>query len=86
MRAQTLMCCLALATYSRALAEPNIESSQIEGLVLGWTIPQKDIFYSAPTLAARLGAGAVSGPSGSRHSSGASTVPSAGHQFTGASD
>jgi acetyl-CoA C-acetyltransferase len=30
--------------------------------VLGWTIPQQDIFYGAPTLAARLGAGAVSGP------------------------
>jgi feruloyl-CoA synthase len=50
------------AHLARALAERNIESSQIEGLVLGWTIPQKDIFYSAPTLAARLGAGAVSGP------------------------
>ena len=53
---------LAADVTSRALAERNIESSQIEGLVLGWTIPQKDIFYSAPTLAARLGAGAVSGP------------------------
>ena len=35
------------------------------GLVLGWTIPQPDIFYGAPTLAARLGAGVVSGPVGS---------------------
>jgi acetyl-CoA acetyltransferase len=53
---------LAADVTGRALAERNIEPSQIEGIVLGWTIPQKDIFYGAPTLAARLGASAVSGP------------------------
>ena len=53
---------LAADVTGRALAERNIEPSQIEGLVLGWTIPQKDIFYGTPTLAGRLGAGAVSGP------------------------
>src|ERR1700754_1644284 len=30
--------------------------------VLGLTVPQKQSFYGAPTLAARLGLGAVSGP------------------------
>jgi 3-oxoacyl-[acyl-carrier-protein] synthase III len=47
---------------ARALAGRQVESGQIDGLVFGWTIPQQDIFYGAPTLAARLGAGAVSGP------------------------
>jgi acetyl-CoA acetyltransferase len=47
---------------ARALAGRQVEPGQIEGLVFGWTIPQQDIFYGAPTLAARLGAGAVSGP------------------------
>lgn len=30
--------------------------------MLGWTIPQPDIFYGAPTLAARIGAPGLSGP------------------------
>jgi acetyl-CoA acetyltransferase len=29
--------------------------------VLGWTVPQRDIFYGAPTLAARLGAPGLTG-------------------------
>ena len=37
----------------RAAGRPR----QDAGPVLGWTIPQPDIFYGAPTLAARLGAG-----------------------------
>lgn len=53
---------LAADVTSRALAERAVASDQLDGMVLGWTIPQPDIFYGAPTLAARLGAGAVSGP------------------------
>jgi acetyl-CoA C-acetyltransferase len=53
---------LAADVTARALAGRQVESGQIDGLVFGWTIPQQDIFYGAPTLAARLGAGAVSGP------------------------
>jgi acetyl-CoA C-acetyltransferase len=53
---------LAADVTGRALAGRGVEPDQADGLVLGWTIPQQDIFYGAPTLAARLGAGAVSGP------------------------
>jgi acetyl-CoA acetyltransferase family protein len=53
---------LAADVTGRALAERKVEASQVEGLVLGWTVPQQDIFYGAPTLAGRLGAGTVSGP------------------------
>ena len=53
---------LAADVASRALTERQVEPGQIDGIVLGWTIPQPDIFYGAPTLAARLCAGAVSGP------------------------
>jgi acetyl-CoA C-acetyltransferase len=53
---------LAADVTARALAARGIDPAQVEGLVLGWTIPQRDIFYGAPTLAARLGAGSVSGP------------------------
>jgi len=37
-------------------------SWEIDELVLGMTVPQRQSFYGAPTLAARLGLGAVSGP------------------------
>jgi acetyl-CoA C-acetyltransferase len=53
---------LAADVTARALAGRQLDPGQVDGLVLGWTIPQQDIFYGAPTLAARLGAGAVSGP------------------------
>ena len=53
---------LAADVTARALAERRVDPARMAGLVLGWTIPQPDIFYGAPTLAARLGAGAVSGP------------------------
>src|SRR3954465_13914718 len=35
---------------------------EVDELVLGFTVPQKQSFYGAPTLAARLGLGPVSGP------------------------
>ena len=53
---------LAADVTGRALKERGVDPTQVEGLVLGWTIPQADIFYGAPALAARLGAEAVTGP------------------------
>ena len=53
---------LAADVTGRALAARGVDPARIAGLVLGWTIPQPDIFYGTPTLAARLGAGTVSGP------------------------
>jgi acetyl-CoA acetyltransferase len=53
---------LAADVTSRALAARQVAPGQIAGLVLGWTVPQPDIFYGAPTLAARLGAPGVTGP------------------------
>jgi len=37
-------------------------SWEVDELVLGLTVPQRQSFYGAPTLAARLGLGPVSGP------------------------
>jgi acetyl-CoA acetyltransferase len=53
---------LAVAVTARALADRGVDPARLDGVVLGWTIPQKDIFYGAPTLAARLGATGISGP------------------------
>jgi acetyl-CoA acetyltransferase len=53
---------LAVAVTSRALADRGVDAARFEGVVLGWTVPQKDIFYGAPTLAARLGATGLTGP------------------------
>jgi acetyl-CoA C-acetyltransferase len=53
---------LAVAVTSRALTDRKVDPAGIDGVVLGWTIPQRDIFYGAPTLAARLGATGTSGP------------------------
>src|SRR3954469_3057172 len=44
---------------ARALGE---RAWEVDELVLGFTVPQRQSFYGAPTLAARLGLGAVSGP------------------------
>jgi acetyl-CoA acetyltransferase family protein len=52
---------LAEQVTARALEERGVEWP-IEELVLGLTIPQKEAFYGAPTLAARLGFPGVSGP------------------------
>lgn len=53
---------LAAAVTSRALGDRGVEVSVLSGLVLGWSVPQPDIFYGAPLLAARIGAEGVSGP------------------------
>ena len=51
---------LAEQVTRRALERTKAEW-RFDELVLGWTVPQKDGFYGAPTLAARLGLG-VGGP------------------------
>jgi acetyl-CoA acetyltransferase family protein len=53
---------LAVAVTGRALAERGLPATEVSQLVLGWTIPQPEIFYGAPTVAARLGAEGVTGP------------------------
>jgi acetyl-CoA C-acetyltransferase len=50
---------VAAQVTSRALEG---SSWDVDELVLGLTVPQRQSFYGAPTLAARLGLGAVSGP------------------------
>jgi acetyl-CoA C-acetyltransferase len=52
---------LAQQVTARALEERGVDWP-VEELVLGWTIPQKEAFYGAPTLAARLGFAGVTGP------------------------
>lgn len=53
---------LAVCVTDRALAERGIDRGEVDGLVLGWTVPQPAIFYGAPTVATRLGLPGVSGP------------------------
>jgi acetyl-CoA acetyltransferase family protein len=53
---------LAVAVTRRALDDRELPISAISELVLGWTIPQPEIFYGAPTVAARLGGTSISGP------------------------
>ena len=52
---------LAHQVTERALKDRGIDWPFCE-LVLGTTIPQLGTFYGVPTLAARLGLGAISGP------------------------
>lgn len=52
---------LAAAVTRDALARADIDPGLITRLVMGWTVPQRESFYGAPTLAARLGATDVSG-------------------------
>lgn len=51
-----------VAVTSRALADRGIDPASLTGIVHGWTNPQLEIFYGAPTIAARIGAGHISGP------------------------
>ena len=52
---------VAAQVTERALRERD-DGWDIDELVLGFTVPQRQSFYGAPTLAARLGLGAVTGP------------------------
>lgn len=53
---------IAVAVTFRALSDRGVDPAQLDGLVLGWTVPQPEVFYGAPTVAARLGATGISGP------------------------
>lgn len=53
---------VAEAVTRRALEERRVDLGQVDELVLGWTVPQQDIFYGAASLAARLGLTGVTGP------------------------
>ena len=52
---------LAVQVTSRALADRAVQW-EFRQLILGWTVPQTGSFFGAPTVAARLGFGDVSGP------------------------
>jgi acetyl-CoA acetyltransferase family protein len=52
---------LAVAVTADALARAEMDPASITRVVMGWTVPQRESFYGAPTLAARLGATDVSG-------------------------
>jgi acetyl-CoA C-acetyltransferase len=52
---------LARQVAARALEQQSVRWP-VQELVLGLTIPQKESFYGAPTLAARLGFAGVGGP------------------------
>lgn len=53
---------VAEAVTRRALADRGVDVADLDELVLGWTVPQRDVFYGAPGLASRLGAPHLSGP------------------------
>lgn len=53
---------LVVDVTGRALEARGLPAEEVTDLVLGWTVPQKEIFYGAPTVAARLGARGVTGP------------------------
>ncbi|MGQ0464695.1 MAG: thiolase family protein [Sporichthyaceae bacterium] len=53
---------LAAAVTTKALGERHVAVENIDGLVLGWTIPQTEAFYGAPSLAVKIGAPGLTGP------------------------
>lgn len=53
---------LAVQITRDALTDRDLPATEVSTIVHGWTIPQPDIFYGAPTLAHRIGAKHTSGP------------------------
>jgi acetyl-CoA C-acetyltransferase len=53
---------LAADVTGRALQQRHIDVTEMAALVLGWTVPEPDSFFGAPSLAGRLGIGSVTGP------------------------
>ena len=53
---------LAVDVTRAAFEERGFFAEDLTGLVLGWTVPQRDVFYGAPSVAARIGASGVTGP------------------------
>lgn len=60
--AQTSSLDLAEQVTKRALEARGFDPASLDELVLGWTVPQPEGFYGAPTLAARIGAAGITGP------------------------
>jgi len=52
---------LAASVTRAALLRCDLEPTCFDSLVLGWTVPQPDIFYGAPALATGIGAAGLSG-------------------------
>ena len=53
---------LAVDVTRAAFEQRDFSAQELTGLVLGWTVPQKEIFYGAPSVAARIGAPGITGP------------------------
>ncbi|MBP1823271.1 thiolase family protein [Mycobacterium sp. OAE908] len=53
---------VAAAVTSAALDGRGLDPAVLDSLVLGWTVPQPDIFYGAPSLATAIGASGIAGP------------------------
>ena len=53
---------LAVDAANRVFDERRIDRSAFGMLVLGQSIPQRNSFYAAPTIAAKIGAPGISGP------------------------
>ena len=53
---------MAVDVTRAAFERKGFSAEALTGLVLGWTVPQRDIFYGAPSVAARIGAPGVTGP------------------------
>jgi acetyl-CoA acetyltransferase len=53
---------LAAETAKRWLESREISAESFDSVALGWTVPQKQIFYGAPWFAGLLGAPGVTGP------------------------
>jgi acetyl-CoA C-acetyltransferase len=52
---------VAAAVTARALSERGVDAAELSAVVLGWSVPQPDIFYGGPLLAARIGAERATG-------------------------
>lgn len=53
---------LAVDVTRAAFERRGFSAEDLTGLVLGWTVPQREIFYGAPSVAARIGVPGVTGP------------------------
>lgn len=53
---------LAVNVTARRLRDEGVEPARLDGIVLGLTIPQEGSFFGGPTVAARLGAAGITGP------------------------
>ena len=53
---------LAAQVTADALQRAGVDSSRLDSVVLGITVPQKESFFGGPTLAAKIGAPDITGP------------------------